>query len=111
MATFIERCMGYPYGEYVGEDQLSCDQVARALLLYSRGDRDASWLKSSMSLTTEQGNELDEILATMPTSLLTVVNAVNRSQWPDKVGVLLNYGAQAHADYDTPAKVRTALGL
>lgn len=111
MATLVERVMAYPYDAYEGEEQIAGDQMSRVLLMYSRGDRNAAWIKNALGLTSGQGDELDEILATMPSALLTVLNAVNRAQWPDKVGTVMCFGAQRNADYDTPAKIRTALGL
>jgi hypothetical protein len=110
MATFIERVMAYGDMEVDG-GAIDPLLLGYTLEIYNQGDVNSSWIKTLLSLTAAQGNELDEILGTRPPVLLTIINAVARASWPQYVAAILMFGRLLVPDYDTPTKCRTALGL
>lgn len=81
------------------------------LCMFANGDVDAAYLEQSMGLSASQRTELDEIIATKPTALQSLGDAVKQAQWPNWVASVLMAGRIGIAEYNTPAKCRSALGL
>lgn len=107
MAGFIGRMTGKT--DYSDGDGVDLFQVAAVFGLYNAGDVDAPYIKSLWNLTTEQGDELDEILATRPPS------ATQWSLWSGHLVSTLvagySFGQVGWPGYETVAECRTKLGL
>lgn len=87
---------------------------------YEAGIMTAAQIKSALSLTTPQGNDLDAILATMPSiSLLSnILDANQRARWAEKTASVFSLGngnglpgGNPIAMFDTPTKCKAALGI
>jgi hypothetical protein len=99
------------YGSMEPGDVIDPATMQHLLCVFASGDVDAAYLKQTLATDTPQGDELDEILETQPDMIMSLANAVVSAQWPLKVSSILWLGRIQIPEYDTPAKVRTALGL
>lgn len=109
MATFIDRVLQLSDYETDG-GYIERSILADVLHMYVGGAVNSAYVKTYFALTTSQAAGLDEILATQPAALLTVLNAVARAAWVDKVVGILSMG-QRGADFVTVSAQRSALGL
>ena len=80
------------------------------LHMYEAGIVDAAYIKTRHSLTTPQGADLDELLATMPGLILTALNATARARWADTVYAVLYIGSEGNTGFNSEALARAALG-
>lgn len=106
-ATLIQR---FVYeGDYENDGGAIDGGYFRALLgLYDSDLIDAAFIKTVFSLTTPQGNQLDEILATRPGSILGVLT---QSRWVEKVAGIILAGTQHLTGFETAADVENQLGI
>lgn len=79
--------------------------------MYASGAVTAAQFKSFFSMTASQGTQLDAVLATRPVSPLLLLNVPNYVQWTDKIAGIIQAAASYWANFDTDAKVKTALGI
>ncbi len=107
MATFIQALMNHQLGD---DPALDRTLFHACLIMYDRTEMTAAEIKTAMNLTTPQGAELDEILATRPNILAALLT---RSQWPNWVYSVVTIGSleAGVSGYATPAQCRTKLGL
>lgn len=109
-ATFIERCIRV--GDWENDGGIvDIGQLQTMLTLYEAGQINAQSIKDWFACTTEQGDELDEVLGTMPGTLLTLLQAAARARWANTVCAIFTAGVMMHPDYDTANECRAALGL
>lgn len=109
-ATFYERAIGV--GDYDSDGGL-IDLTAffREIVLFEAGLTTAAALKTAFSLTTAQGNDLDDVLATMPGLVITLTQAATRARWAQKVYQVFYLGRQGDPRFDTTAECKTAIGV
>lgn len=111
-ANIYERIMCT--GDYVADGgQLDGAFVGNCVALWASGTVTAAWIKDICQMSTAQSAQLDELLATQPSTglLASLVNAKAVSQWPDKVRTILVFAATLYANFDTVAEVKAALGV
>lgn len=106
MATFIERVIAV--GDYA-EDGGAIDPVLVHCLLslYSNGSITSTYIKGVLSLTSTQGDQLDDVLSTMPNSGA----AAQRAQWATLIYSYLMLGRQQVVEYDTDSELAAAIGI
>ncbi len=85
-------------------------QVSDYVQLFSAGTVTAAQIKTFFSFTTAQGTDLDTLLATMPTTLLTLLNLQSRLQWGFRIGAVLDLTSRGAA-FTTPTAIKAALGV
>lgn len=105
--------MCYPYETFDGSDggYIPPLHLRTWLARWLIGDATAAEMKSAYAMTVPQAAEFDELLAVVPTSLLSVVNGVRRAVWPEWVTGVLTFGTEQLFGLNTPALVRAELGL
>jgi hypothetical protein len=81
------------------------------LQLWAAGNVSTATFKSHFSMTTAQGNQLDDILATRPAAPLLLINVAPYVLWSDKVAGIINLASQYVPEFDTDGEVQTALGI
>ncbi len=109
-ATLIERCIRV--GDFENDGGIiDIDDFEDYLYLLEAGIATAADLEAHFSLTTAQREQLDALVATMPASLLSAVNAAARARWVHKIYSVFRLGVRANADFDTDAKCAAALGI
>lgn len=91
--------------------------LARALVMYASGLVNSAYVTANCvgdgesALTPAQESDLDDILATMPSTLLSLVGAFNKALWAAKVECTLWAGREQRAGFTTEALIKTALGV
>ena len=107
MAGFLGRFTGKT--DYTDGYPVAPSELIAVFGLYNNALINAAYIKSLWNMTTEQGNELDEVLATRPAS---------NSAWAAWSGKLYSVMSAGFANdgagwpgFETVAQLRTALGL
>lgn len=109
-ATFVERVCGF--GDYENDGgKIPPGYLSWILNLYNDDLVSVEDIRQLFELTTPQADQLDEILATRPVALLTVINAYNRARWADLVHSIFEAGEHFWPGFSTAAEVETALGI
>lgn len=91
--------------------------LVRVLTLYAAGLVNDAYVKANCAsdeesaLTVAQESDIDDILATMPGTLLSLVGAFNKALWAAKVECVLWAGREQRTGFTTEALVKTALGV
>lgn len=103
MATLTHRLV------YVAGEEVIDTAIFRAFLsLFDSGDATAASIKTYFGLDSGQQANLDDLLATKPGILASLLT---RSQWVDRV-ISIIYLAQGGLNgYETEGDVDTALGI
>ncbi len=115
-ASYYDRVCCFGDWENDG-GQLRSDTLGKALVLYAAGLVDAAYVKTHClepgdnALTSPQQADIDDILATMPSTLLSLVGAFNKALWAAKVEQVLGAGRDQKTGFTTEAAVKTALGV
>lgn len=119
-ASFIDRvCANGDYAEDGGNiDMMLAWSIVDGL---HSGTQTAAQIKTQYSMTTAQGNELDEIFATRPLAIeieiplvgTFVVAGPSYAQWPSKVKSAFMQGLLKFSGggFEDSEEVRTKLGL
>lgn len=129
MASFIERVMYLSDYETDG-GPVDLDEFENCLVLFETNALSNVTVRERFASTTPQRNQIQAILDTMPTSSLTLTiltvgvaagaNAQARARWARSVRAILNCGRWSQDpatnstyfdNYDTAAKVQSALGI
>jgi hypothetical protein len=109
MATFFERVVRSEDWETDG-GAIDHELFEDLIVLYESGDFvgvDAAFIKTQLGLTTGQGDEFDELLATMPPG-----TGLPRARWTRVLFTVLRLGVrQGTTGFETAADLRAALGL
>lgn len=81
--------------------------------LIAAGAVTAADFKACFQCTPEQGEQVDEIIATQPSTglLPTLLNAKAIAQWPAKVGAIMEHGSLLQPPLHTEAAMKAALGI
>lgn len=109
-ASFLERCLNL--GDYENDGgAIDTVDLHSHLVLYEAGLCTAANIYFRYSCTEAQENDVDAILATMPGTILSALNAVARARWAGVIFHVLKLGLQGHPSYDSVAEVETALGI
>lgn len=109
-ASFYERVLGL--GDYENDGGIiDVGEMGTELVLYEASLTTAAAMKTKWSLTGAQGTDLDDILATMPNTLITLVQAAARARWAAKTFNVFKLGCQTDSRFDTVAELKTALGI
>lgn len=87
------------------------DELRIHLNLYEAGLTTAANIKTAFSCTTAQSSDMDALLGTMPTTLLTFLNAVQRARWVDRIYSVFVAGIAGWPAFDSVAECKTALGI
>lgn len=91
--------------------------VCRAMVLYASGVVNAAYVKAQcfgdgeLALTSAQQSDMDDLLATMPSTLLSLVGAFNKALWAAKVEAIFWAGRELRPGFTTEALIKTALGV
>ncbi len=110
MASLIDRALRLNDWETDG-DALDLDSFEFGLTLFSAGLVTRAQVKAALNCSTAQGNDLDDIMDTMPTSILTALNAAARARWPGNMRAILTSGLQGFYGLTTEAACKTAMGI
>lgn len=114
-ATLYER-MGR-FGDYENDGgDIAHTAFHRAATLYVAGLADDDYVADEMTegygaLTTPQRADLDELLGTVPASLLFLVNAYQKAEWADRVFHTMLTCIERKNGMTTEAAFKTALGV
>lgn len=111
-ATFIERVIRV--GDFDNDGGIiDMEALADFLILYEADALGitADFLESEFSLTSPQRDQLDDILATRPSALLTALNATSRARWAHRVSSVLRCGVRQSTLCDTNAKCAALIGI
>lgn len=84
MATLYERILGLADYDTDGGG-IDRTQLDVALHMWDNGNLTTANFKTMFGCTTPQAADVDDVFATRPAALLTVLNAVNRARWCDSV--------------------------
>lgn len=115
-ATFYQRVLQIGDWENDG-GAIDLGELYSYLVLYEGSLMSAAQIKSFTNCTTAQEDDVDEILGTMPNTILSALNATARARWPHLVYNVFKlglYGAQGDtrfAAFDSEADIKAALGI
>lgn len=112
MSTLIDR-LTYRGDTAETEGMIDHTLFRAALDLFDAGDVDAQFIKTQFAMTQAQGDELDEILATIPDP---VTAPVQRARWVDRamarfLASFQNGQAAGWPGFDDSPTIRTKFGL
>lgn len=117
MSSFVDRCC--ENGNWDSEtpsEGVNLGILRLMLELYEAGDANvtATFMKSQLSCTEGQGEQLDEILATMPATvniLGTELAPAARHRWVPKIIGILDAGLRNWTGFTTSGNVESKLGI
>lgn len=109
-ASFIERCT--LTGDYENDGgNVDLGQLQSCLVMYEAGIVNAAFIKTCFSCTTAQGEDVNDILATMPSVLLTILNGLARARWTARIIEVLRAGQQQWSGFTNVALIKGHLGI
>lgn len=108
-ASFYERILQLGDWENDG-GPVDVSDLQSQLILYEAGLMTAAEIASRYNCTVAQVLDVEEILGTMPTALLSAVQAAARARWSAKIGQVFKLGSQQDQRFDTVAEVKAAIG-
>lgn len=109
-ATFYERLMRI--GDYENDGGIvDVEGFQNCLALYEAGDYSASQIKSYFSCTAEQEEDVDDILGTLPGTLLSFLQTAARARWALHIGAVFRGSLMALSGFSTEAECKAAIGL
>lgn len=111
MANLYDRMQGYNMADADYVSTIDPDQLCHFLDRYVWGKMTASDIKTCYSMSTQQGNDLDDVLATMPNSILSTVNAVNKACWAARIASCVWGAGTGNLTYATQAAFKADLGV
>jgi|SRR6185436_2259597 len=118
MANFYDRVLRINDWQDEGQGaEVDLDELESLLALFESGLADASFIKDKFGATAGQKTDIQEILDTLPSALLTLVQATTRARWAKNVAEILRTGLRASTgdgyggtSWGTEAGLRAALG-
>lgn len=110
MASLLDR-MRYANDFDTDGGSIDINEFGAMLKLWNAGTLTAAQFKSHFSMTTPQGDQLDDILATRPATPILFLGIPAYVAWVHKVCGVMHMAALYTSEFDTDAKVQTALGI
>lgn len=108
MAELIERLMGVNTD---GRPKIGAHQFYAAAYEWRLGNMSAAAATAAFELSAAEQTEAQAIVNTVPTAVATVANVVAHFRAAEAIHRVLLLAEHGVAPFDTPAAVRTRLGI
>lgn len=110
MASFLDR-IRYANDWDTDGGEIESTIIANMIDLYAGGGCSAAHIKAQFNCTTEQGNQLDEILAARPAAPVLFLGVPAYVQWATKLSGAFRCAQFAIAPITTDAALKAAIGI